>query len=210
MKTSVWIACVALGLALTACDDDDGGNKMLRDGGLQDAKAPDAGGVNLGVDKTKPVNQLTPTELTQAFKELEASSDRLTEQTQPKLCRVVGVIAALGAEQSAADVCNQAVAACLAPSMPDAGAGPASDDMCTAQPTCSATVGEVEKCMNDMLTTVNAYLDLWPTCASAAAGMGSIPTPPGDPVSCSSIRSKCPDLPSFTDLTSSFGELDAP
>lgn len=187
---------------LSACGGD--GKKKQSDAGVADARPPDASsGIDFGLDKNKPVNQLTPDERVQACEALQDFSAGFTEQITPKLCKITGVLAVFGRNPPpAAGTCDQAVNACLLLSMGDAGAPPATTNMCGAvQTNCMATVGEVEQCTNDTLTVVNAYLDLWPSCAQLAAGLGSVPFQiPSDPPSCTSIKPKCPDLPLLSEL----------
>ncbi len=201
-KTQI-VSGIFLIWALSACGD--GKKKQpVADAGAMDARQPDvSSGIDFGLDKNKPVNQLTPDERMQACEVLQDYSVDFTEQITPKLCKITGVLAVFNRDQPpAAGACDQAVNACLLLSMGDAGAPPATDNMCGAvQTNCMATVGEVEKCTNDTLTVVNAYLDLWPTCAQLAAGLGSVPFQiPSDPPSCTSIKPKCPDLPLLSEL----------
>ena len=207
MNKTILIGCAALSLAFAACDDDDEKKKpdVTADAGRADTRAPGAGGINLGLDKNKRINQLTPEERTQACEELQDWSEDFANEIAPKICRLAGVLAVLQSQPPNLNACGETVSRCSAASMTDAGAPPDTNNMCgAAQANCTATVGEVEKCTNDNLTVVNTYLDAFPTCAQLAAGTGSIPAQtPTDPPSCTAIKPKCPQLPLLSELLQS-------
>lgn len=207
MKQALMMGLMVLGL-VGACGGDDKG-KATPDGGAGGSGGVGQGGkgggpvpIDLGLDKNKPVDQLTPDERTQACDELQDWSESFARQVAPKVCEIAVVVGLLQQNPGmAASSCPQAIAACSA-SPPDAGFPADATNMCAAvQTDCKATVGEVETCTNDTVAALDAYIDLWPTCEDLAANMASFPLQtPQDPPSCTRIKPECPELPLLSEL----------
>ncbi|MCG5052092.1 MAG: hypothetical protein KA712_03945 [Myxococcales bacterium] len=203
----VWPLCLVL-LVPVACDDDDSSDAPSVDagggsGGVGGTGTGGLGGIDTRLDKNKRVDQLSPDELAQACKDFQNWGADFEAALTPKLCRVAGVLAAVGSPGSPAanpgQSCQAAVAACEASATPDAGAPTETD--CTAPENCTATVGELETCLNDSLARADTFLSAFPSCAMLAAGTGSLPLGlPQNPASCAPVEQKCPDLPMIGDL----------
>lgn len=155
-----------------ACDSDDEGG-----GG--------SGTFNTSVGSSKTIDKLSSAESAQFCKDAEAWADSFSKSIGPKFCKVAGLLTDSKAE------CEKTVSDCVKEvSVPDESTG-----MCMPPENCTATVGEVEKCLNDTVTTLNSFLDKFPTCAQIADGSGSVPlSEPAQPASCKAIEKTCPDV----------------
>lgn len=174
------LGCViGFALLVSACDSDS-------DGG--------GGTFQTSVGSTKAVDKLTPAESAQFCKDGEAWSKDFEKTFTPKLCKIAGLGSTTKAE------CDMAVTACLnAPSDTSTSSG-----MCEPLTDCTATVGEVQKCFNDTITSLTAYLDKFPTCAQFGDKNATFPaTEPTQPESCKAIAKTCPDV---GDLGSELGD----
>jgi|GEM_PF-5175824 len=140
------------------------------------------------VGSTKTVDKLTPAETAQFCKDGDAFAKDFEKTFTPKLCKVAGLLATTKAE------CDMLVNACLKEeSEPDQSSG-----MCEPLTDCTATVGEVQKCLNDTIATFSAYLDKFPSCAQIADKSGTFPaSEPVSPASCKAIEKTCPDVADF-------------
>ena len=126
-----------------------------------------------------------------------ASVDRWGKQAgmEDKLkefgCRMRGnVAAALSQPDSRRDTCQALYDPCAQAPAPTAASGAG----CTPPPSsCSATVGELETCLNQMPQVIDELLVILPTCADVASA-------PGNPIataltkipsSCQALNAKC-------------------
>jgi hypothetical protein len=86
--------------------------------------------------------------------------------------------------------CSEAYDSCMAePTQPDPCTPPEGE--------CTATVDEVEACINDSVALVEGMMAQFPACSElTAAGLMSMQDPgePADPPSCVAAQEKCPSL----------------
>jgi hypothetical protein len=117
----------------------------------------------------------------------------MDEKLKEFTCRIKGSIAAaLASSQSERQpACAQAYDPCAAAPPPTASNGGAS---CTAPPsTCTATVGELQTCLQEMSGAIDGLLAVLPTCEMVATTTGS-PVAAAltrIPASCQTLNSKC-------------------
>lgn len=169
MLRSSLTVLVGMTLAMGACGgDDDGGGS----------------GFKTSVPSSKRVDMLSPAETQTLCQDFSKWGESLEKSLTPKICRLAGLLAPDKAS------CETAVKECI-----DEPSEPSDGGMCEAPENCSASVGEMQACLNDTMNTLSSYLDKFPTCAQIASGSGSIPTQmPMKPASCAAIESKCPAI----------------
>lgn len=182
MNTLTKLFLVGFAMAVAACGGDDGGGS----------------GFSTGVSGSKKLDQLSASETQQLCSDLEEWGQEVVENGRPKLCRIAGIFAEDEAQ------CEMLVQECInEPDEPTPG-------MCEAPDNCSATVAEVQKCLDDAVVEFNKLLDQFPTCKQIASGMASVPvSQPQQPASCKAIESTCPDVSSiFEDIDADLDEED--
>ncbi len=173
MKNFVTITSLVLGLTAYGC----GGG---------------GGDFTTGVDQGKKVSDLTPSEQ----KQFCDADDKLTKDgsLQRPLCRFMGafsgaIAASFGGKPS--EVCTEAYNECMA----DDGSSDG-DAECDVDTTCTATVGEVEKCFNDALKVMATLGNKAPTCDKVTADTLKTLTDSAqsleNPAACEALSKKCP------------------
>jgi hypothetical protein len=169
------LLCSTFGLAV-ACGGDTGDGGGSEGGGEAGASNDGQGGapgdgstppaVDFGVPAAKKLSELTPAETAQLCEEAEALVDTSGLQKDMKefTCKLAGITATMMAEgDSDADLqkaCKAAYDECMAE--------PADDEPAEScefeETTCSATVGELESCMNDSLEMIGEIKSKLPSC----------------------------------------------
>ncbi len=157
----------------------------------------DGGAFSSGVDKGTQIGNLSEGD---AQKLCSSLNDWFTHQLAPKLkegtCRFTAVLASgLGGSKDPAAqkaTCKAAYDACLKqPAESDNLGGECSKP----SGTCTATVGELESCVNEMGPLMEQYFGAFPTCDQLGSGSVSLPTSqPQTPMACTSLQTKCPGL----------------
>lgn len=150
--------------------------------------------IDSGVDDDKKASELTPEEYERVC---QAFSDGIADATSPERqhelgCRVRGFVqgaianAVLSSTSAIREACQEKYEECL-----DEGPGGgvmASMVQCSAARNCDVTVGEVERCGNDIIAWVDGIRALYPTCSELNAnsfGEGSDEAEtPAFPTSC--------------------------
>jgi hypothetical protein len=189
MRKWMTVAVLAGGLAMAGggCDDGDGGNGNTDGGG---------GGVSSGLAPTKPVNTLTPGEVTQLCKAMEDAVN--APAVSDSLCKFLSVVGAGVAATFVPATTEAQLRMSCTTGYDECKKEPARAIDCGASaPACTATVAEVEKCLSDETAAVIALGASVPACA--ALTKAALNTPPStDPLeeiaSCKSLDQKCPDL----------------
>ena len=166
--------------------------------GCGDDDKPGTGPVASGLPADKPVGTLTSAEATQLCKAVDSSlSDAVISDSLCKFVAVFGVSVEAAVMPSATDAMLQA--SCTT-GFNQCKASPSSTgDACKPAPaSCTATVGEVEKCLGDMKAAVAALGASVPACNTLTRA--SLNSPSGgagalkEPESCAALERKCPDL----------------
>jgi hypothetical protein len=183
-KWTVGVIVAGYALACAACGDSG-------------SAGPSA--VSSGLPPTKVVGTLTTTETTQLCKTVEdAFKDPAVTDG---LCRFTAIFAAVAATlalPSATDAqlqmaCTMGYTECKKPQNQ-------TTNQCKAPPaSCTATVGEVEKCLADMKSSLANLGAAVPACSTLTkATLGSSPPDTAgltqEPDSCETINQKCPGL----------------
>jgi hypothetical protein len=134
-------------------------------------------GLSTGVDGSKPIGMVTPTEADRICKSTEAWAKRaIAEDKQKQLfCRITALAAAAGGglggggTGAASDTqlrmtCQSSLDQCMMISTP---AGGTASPMCQSFPaSCTATVAEYEACLNDVPPFVDRTIAALPRCDS--------------------------------------------
>lgn len=177
MTKNLMLSFLGLALAASACGDGGGG------------------GFSSGVDSSKPLNKLSASE---SEKICKAGQEWVKTSLEPKLkefgCKLDSAFAsALSPDDaSARAACKMAFDMCLK--------APPSMDMqmsaCSAAPsTCTATVGEVEACINEYPAAFDELNKAFPSCdmltkasTTSAPKLTSLDQSPA----CKALQMKCP------------------
>ena len=175
---------LAAGLALAAAGATCGGDKSI---------------FSSGIDKAAELGHLGASEVQ---KLCDAVTSWTTNQLAPELkelgCRAAALTASgLGGVGDAATklaTCTTAFDQCM--KQPTSSQSGQSGGNCSAPPaTCTATVGELETCINAFEPLVQQYLTSFPTCQQLGSGSVTLPTTqPQTPASCVSFQTKCQGL----------------
>jgi hypothetical protein len=177
-----------LALAIAGCGSDDA------DGSPGPGNGNTGGGaVASGLPATKPLNTLTPAEVTQICKAVDDSVK--SPAVSDGMCKFLAVIAT-GLEASfvpgTTDAqlrmsCTEGFEECKKDTEPeDCDPPPAS---------CTATVAEVEKCASDLNAAIIAVGTAAPACATLTkAALSTAPSIDAlvEPASCKALEQKCP------------------
>lgn len=175
-----WVTVLAL--ALAACDDSSSST------------------FSSGVDSNKQLSQLSPTELN---KVCTGSAEFLADSEAVKQlqCKSSSLSSLLS---GGAPACDQAYEACLKgdagvsididagvddAGVSDAGAAPA----CTVPASCTATVGEYDKCVNDGRKVIENLNSAFKKCdLNSVTGLDAAAFE--EPASCIVMDQKCPGM----------------
>jgi hypothetical protein len=147
----------------------------------------DESGFKTGVDTSKRIDQLSESETNQLCEDIYDWGVSLAKDFSPKLCKLSGLF------ETTREACEAAVTDCLKePVEADDG------DMCMPLENCTATAAQVQRCLDDSIKVLGAYLDKFPSCAQLANGTGSVPaSEPNEPASCKALETSCPDFGSI-------------
>lgn len=181
MLRSSLTVLVGMTLVMGACGgDDDGGGS----------------GFKTSVDSSKRVDMLSASEKQTLCQEFSKWGESTLKSLKPKICRLVVLFTP---DQKS---CEAAVKECI-----EAPIDPSDDDSCDAPNNCSASVAEVQRCLNDQSKLLSDYFGSFPACSQAGPNV-MLPPDPTEPASCTAIASKCPGfVEGFDDITD---ELDSP
>jgi hypothetical protein len=204
----------SLCIGIVACGNDDGD-----DGDDSDDSDGSNGGsikVDLGIDESKVVSDLTAEETTAACKAIMGAETQISNTMTDFSCAIAGLTVAfitLGidgdtvADSDLVTACNEAKTVCTKDMVSEpidatAECATASDDMPT---NCDVTVGELEGCfnatMNAAVLQANAALALMPSCDDLTATsleklaeMNEQQPAAVQPAECDVVYEKCPEL----------------
>lgn len=170
-------------LAAVACGSDDGGK-----GGSGTSK------IESGAPASTPANQLSDSQV-KAFCDSAAKAGAAalgTQDAKQALCGFSGYFLATLASSSGGDgasACKTAYDECLK--------APAETSTSTCEKpsaTCTATIGEIEACLNDSMAQVSQILKSLPGCDDVGKPLdGAAPTEDQSPASCQVVKQKCPE-----------------
>lgn len=150
---------------LAACGDDEG-----------------------GVPSNKKVSELTPAQWTSWC---EANAGAFAKDVKQASCTMAG----LSVKQSGQGTCEAARDACLAKDVEgiDCKSAPVARDGGVGN--CSATVGEMQKCYDDLVAAIRPVLSGL-SCSSNLIDLASKLQSLGnlEPASCKAVASKCPEF----------------
>jgi len=161
-------------------------------GGDSSVSGDGSGAFSSGVDTSKRIDALSVSEAQEICQSSTDYVDGYIEsgQYQEFICRLFGLGVAVQVADAPLDTCKSQYDMCM--KQVTVTAAPNAD--CSAPASCSATVGDLEQCLNDQATSINS-LDL-PSCADADfstltqdsldAMASSI-----DPSSCKTLDSQC-------------------
>lgn len=164
------------------------------------------GGVNSGIDDSKPGNELTAQEIDQVC---EATLDYVEEQVDlmDLTCRGTGVVAATianglgGGDEDIQAACQAAYEDCLEnDAIEDSDWNLTCDDSPDSVPECDATVGQYETCMTDFVDQFAVYSDEILPCdeineENIDQVVESAQNPPSErPPSCEVVDETCPSV----------------
>jgi hypothetical protein len=149
-----------------------------------------------GVDKGSQLGSLSAGDAQKVCTSLnEWMQSNFAPDIKEVTCRFTGVTAAAlaGNDKSRQEMlCKSAYDQCMMSSSNN----PIQPASCEKPPSdCTATVGELESCVNDMVPLLEKVIGAIPTCQQLASGATATP-PTGleEPASCKTFNSKCDDL----------------
>jgi hypothetical protein len=184
-----------LAVTAAACGSDDG-----------DKGGSGASKIESGAPASTPANQLSDSQV-KAFCDSAARAGAAafgTQDAKQALCGFSGYFLSLasGGSGDAAGVCKMAYDECLK--------APAETSTSTCEKpsaTCTATIGEIEACLNDSMAQVSQMLEALPGCDDVGKPLdGAAPTEQQSPASCQVVQQKCPEaLDQVPDPSASFG-----
>jgi hypothetical protein len=174
-----------VGLLAVACgsDDDKGGS-----GGSTT--------VDSGVAEDKVANQLTDQEAKQVCESVGKAAEAALSgaDAQKATCGFTAyTLASFTGGDDPAAACKMAYDECLKAPQESTGG-----ECTNPTATCTATVGEIEKCFTDTLSQLKALFSTLPGCDD----VGKDVTPPSQgtsPASCKVVQEKCPEVLSDMD-----------
>lgn len=173
-----------------------GGSAGAATGGT--GPAPGGGELDTGLPDDKLLSSLTDAEVDQFCGDVDEFSVQLLEDLDAFACAGQGLAAALESEPAndaaAQAACKTAYDECLANPNPADGGGEAAP--CTKEDaSCTASVGEAEACLNDIVEFLDLSASSLPACASLTLsqleGLDNL-VEPEQPESCKLMESKCP------------------
>jgi hypothetical protein len=219
-KSASLLVCLPLGfavaLAVVACggSDDDGGKNNGGSGGTSSSSAGTSpsggkggstsntggsgngsgGNLSTGVPDDTTLDSLSDDQLGQVC---DAIGAHYQAQAGTLPCRLAGMFAAAfsGAETDAdaRAACKGAYDSCVA--------SPSEETQTCEKPSgeCTATIGELEACLNDSDAALQQFYATFPSCETLTLAdlmdSGEDITQPEDPASCTALEAKCPDAP---------------
>lgn len=179
--TTKWALCLLISAAMTGafgCDDDD-----------------DGGFVSSGVSSSKQLDELTEAEARDMCEEFTSAPGEVFDKEA--LCRIASFSAARVVANSE-DLCRTTYDICMGSSLTDAASilPKLAGDIYDCDPddfdedgeyhTCDATVGELERCANDLIAAYDSMI-VQMTCDN----LGALDWP-DRPHSCEVVEEKCP------------------
>jgi hypothetical protein len=187
MQRTLLVGLYGLLLAIGGCGDDGNGGKL-----------------STGVDKSKPLGMVTPTEAEQICKSTELWARKaFAESKQRELTCKITALALVGAGVFSPDAAGTSDAQlqmtcvttrdqCLAAATPGDPGGSAA--MCEAFPAgCTATVAEYEACLNDVPPFVDSTAAKLPSCETVnrLSLLALVALANDLPMSCRTFQTKC-------------------
>ncbi len=155
--------------------------------------------LNSGLEQTTKVEDLDASEVASFCASLRMAVAELDRVAQNGSCKISAVIETIspGNEEGGVDACEATFERCLAED-PEPSQGDC--DLITSD--CSATVAEVETCIDDKLSEQRRFWDYYEgrSCLQVLSG-----EPDDDfvrqslPMSCKTLRAKCPNVLLGTD-----------
>ena len=155
------------------------------------------GGFSTSVPSSQQLGSLSDADTTKLCNDIKSYQTSLNSQLKALSCKTSGLFGAAFAQPAtdaeAQSACKTAYDKCVAaPAQSDG------DDACTPPPaSCTATVGELTACMNDLPGYITSASNAIPSCASLKLSDLMSTTDPSDsvkePASCTSYEAKCPD-----------------
>lgn len=190
MRFSMVLMGIA-GLLAVACGSDD--DKSNGSGG--------SATVDSGVADDKVANQLTDQEAQKVCESVGKAADALAggAEAQKATCgfAAYAAVSAVTSEQQGgtAEDCKAVYDQCLKSPPDTSGAGE-----CSSPPdSCTATVGEIEKCFTDTLAQFKDFLASLPGCDDVGKEVDIPSTELPSPASCKVVEEKCPEVLSDMD-----------
>ncbi len=178
--TRIWLLCVLVTAGMVAvlgCDDDDGG------------------AVSSGINSSKQLDGLSEAEGQKLCEEFLSEMTKLLDKEA--LCKIAGISAAEIAAGSV-QVCHSTYDGCMKTDRADTMLDEMLDELASCdsedfsddgeEGECNATVGEMEKCANDMLAVYESSLDEL-SCENFQTF-----EEPEEPASCQVVEEKCPGV----------------
>lgn len=164
-------------------DDDDKGSGNPQTGGSIDS----------GLPSSTPANQLSTEETAALCEELGAAGERWANDAQLKsgMCRYAAYMSAVFLGELSGDakgLCESTYSDCMAE--------PATSETQCTEPSdqCTATVGEIEKCLNEGMAGLSRALDDIPSCDELTDEIDLSVLAAANPESCEVVSQKCPEV----------------
>lgn len=160
------------------------------------AGEPRAGSSISGLPEDKEVSELTATEQVQLC---EAAADyahrEITEDDLIRAeCSFEGIVDSVTESDGSVEACNKARDECLA--SPENPAEPEEGESC--QPgdwsTCKTTVGNLDACIEEIVTDLKAFYELFDCANIEGFKDEGMPQAPEQGEACSRVQSECPDF----------------
>jgi hypothetical protein len=169
------------GLLLGACGGDDSNAKF-----------------SSGLDPSKTPATLSPAERAALCGKVDSFLPSVMSKAD--LCKISGMMGAMFGMMGGGDLkalCTAAYDACM--NEPTEPTDPSDTESCSqGMSTCTATIGEIETCLNDIASTTQAEMAKIPSCSQiTASSLTSVATSTStstNPASCTALEAKCPDM----------------
>lgn len=150
-----------------------------------------SGSVDSGAPEGTPANELTDAQVTALCESMgKAAQTALGADAQEATCGFTAYfVASLTPEGDAAAACQTAYDECLREPTDT------TQEECTKpSESCTATVGEIEACLNDSLAQVKKLLSGLPGCEDVGKDVGTPSLGGTSPPSCQVVQEKCPEV----------------
>ncbi len=192
---------LAAGVCLSLCVACGGSSSDSKPSTSSAGGGASGTGFMSSVPGDKPLNTLTDDEVQQLCKEFQSDFGPGTPAASAVVeldCRLAGILAsALSQPQTDAAAqasCKSTYDACIG--------APTTSETATCNkpdPSCTATVAEEEKCLQDSLAAFDSVKDLLPSCSAitTSTGLQSLALSGAatqTPASCTALQAKCPGI----------------
>ncbi len=197
--SALFCSCLVVGLC-SACGGDTDSDKNKND----DQKTT----VDSGVPAETEIRDMTTEQEQQLCTEVQrvVTEELVPSEVQPAICGAVGYMAAVEGSvdslgegeavadpSAAAELCQQAYEECMAQES-DQVSEPIDPENCDlSESECTATVGEIEACLNETNEKMDSLLGALPSCDDLEDEWNPALLVTAIPTSCLVLQEKCPE-----------------